>query len=307
VSLPNVLALVGPPGPTTNITIGTVTTGAPGSQASASITGTAPNLVLDLTIPEGNVGPSINLTIGTVTTGAPGSQASATITGTAPNLVLNLTIPQGPQGEQGEQGIQGAPGAGSVQISHVVTFGDSYGAMSYPGTGDIVYSTGPTYPALLSYALGLPTYGRYKTGWTFGTGWDNYAISGSVFWGTGDSATTASGAASQVNQFLADYGNAVPAGALILFQHTGINDVGSVTAGYGGMVTTADPLGTSWPAFTEPAINGTVTVAAPGGTIPTGLVANATPLQAVWIGGSLFSVTGIAGSNVTLTKLSALW
>lgn len=43
--------------PTTNITIGTVTTGFPGSQAEAYITGTAPNLVLNLTIPQGPTGP----------------------------------------------------------------------------------------------------------------------------------------------------------------------------------------------------------------------------------------------------------
>ena len=35
------------------LTIGTVTTGAPGTQASASITGISPNFVLNLTIPQG--------------------------------------------------------------------------------------------------------------------------------------------------------------------------------------------------------------------------------------------------------------
>ena len=56
---------VGPEGPegpagedglTPNITIGTVTTGDPGTEASASITGTAPNFVLNLTIPQGQPG-----------------------------------------------------------------------------------------------------------------------------------------------------------------------------------------------------------------------------------------------------------
>lgn len=46
----------GVPGPAPNITIGTVTTGAPGSTASAAITGTTPALVLDLTIPAGDDG-----------------------------------------------------------------------------------------------------------------------------------------------------------------------------------------------------------------------------------------------------------
>ena len=39
------------------LTIGTVTTGAPGSAAAASITGVAPNYVLNLTIPQGPTGP----------------------------------------------------------------------------------------------------------------------------------------------------------------------------------------------------------------------------------------------------------
>lgn len=92
------------------LTIGTVTTGEPGTDAAASITGTTPNFELNLTIPQGETGPAgptgpagadaepITLTIGTVTTGAPGSEAAASITGTSPNFVLNLTIPQGPVG-----------------------------------------------------------------------------------------------------------------------------------------------------------------------------------------------------------------
>ena len=43
-------------GPANTLTIGTVTTGAPGSAAAASITGTAPSQVLDLTIPRGATG-----------------------------------------------------------------------------------------------------------------------------------------------------------------------------------------------------------------------------------------------------------
>ena len=119
-----------PPG-TPTITIGEVTTGEPGSEADATITGTAPNFVLNLTIPQGEVGPegpvgetgpqgeqgpvgetgpagpagedglTPTLTIGTVTTGEPGTEASASITGTAPNFVLNLTIPQGEPGTPG--------------------------------------------------------------------------------------------------------------------------------------------------------------------------------------------------------------
>ena len=45
-------------GETPTITIGTVTTGDPGTEAAASITGTAPNFVLNLTIPQGPTGPA---------------------------------------------------------------------------------------------------------------------------------------------------------------------------------------------------------------------------------------------------------
>ena len=55
---------VGPTGPagadaeTPTLTIGTVTTGAPGTDAAATISGTAPNFTLDLTIPAGPTGPA---------------------------------------------------------------------------------------------------------------------------------------------------------------------------------------------------------------------------------------------------------
>ena len=43
---------------TPTLTIGTVTTGAPGTEAAATITGTAPNYILNLTIPQGPTGPT---------------------------------------------------------------------------------------------------------------------------------------------------------------------------------------------------------------------------------------------------------
>ena len=100
----------GADGKTPNITIGTVTTGAAGTNASAEITGTTPNLTLNLTIPKGDKGSNgVNgqtpkISIGTVTTGAAGSSASASISGTTPNLTLNLTIPKGDKGDKGADG-----------------------------------------------------------------------------------------------------------------------------------------------------------------------------------------------------------
>ena len=49
---------VGPVGETPTLTIGIVTTGAPGTDAAATITGTSPNFVLNLTIPQGPTGPA---------------------------------------------------------------------------------------------------------------------------------------------------------------------------------------------------------------------------------------------------------
>ncbi len=52
------IGLTGPTGATPVLTIGTISTGAPGTQAAATITGNAPNYVLNLTIPQGPTGPS---------------------------------------------------------------------------------------------------------------------------------------------------------------------------------------------------------------------------------------------------------
>ena len=43
---------------TPTLTIGTVTTGDPGTEATATITGPSPNFILNLTIPQGPTGPA---------------------------------------------------------------------------------------------------------------------------------------------------------------------------------------------------------------------------------------------------------
>lgn len=114
--------------PVNVVSIGTVSTGAEGSSASASMTGTAPNQTLNLTIPRGNTGatgstgatgPANALLIGSVTTGSPGDNAVASITGTAPNQILNLTLPRGATGPTGSTGATGP--ANSLSIGTVST------------------------------------------------------------------------------------------------------------------------------------------------------------------------------------------
>lgn len=91
----------GPAGPPNTLSIGTVTSLAAGSSATASISGTAPNQTLSLGIPRGTNGTNGSnntLSIGTVTTLSAGASATATITGASPTQTLNLGIPVGQAG-----------------------------------------------------------------------------------------------------------------------------------------------------------------------------------------------------------------
>lgn len=127
-------------GPAPNLAIGSVTQG---PTAGATITGTNPNYVLNLVLPQGpqgnsgNPGVATNFTIGTVTALSPGASPTVTITGTTPNLVLNFGIPAGAQGPQGNPGSSsrivlgsGAPSDASGNTTDVyidVSTGDMYG------------------------------------------------------------------------------------------------------------------------------------------------------------------------------------
>lgn len=120
-------------GPANTLTIGNVSSG---NTAGASISGNAPNQILNLILPKGDAfkytdftqeqledlrgpqgvqgqtGPANVLTIGSVTSG---ESAQAMITGDSPNQVLNLVLPQGKQGIQGPQGEQGLQGPQGIQ------------------------------------------------------------------------------------------------------------------------------------------------------------------------------------------------
>lgn len=82
-----VLGPTGPTGPTgpqglpaATINVHSTTTGAPGTNASVTNSGTAENVQLDFVIPAGVTGPAPDFVIGSVETGEPGSQASVTLT-----------------------------------------------------------------------------------------------------------------------------------------------------------------------------------------------------------------------------------
>ena len=86
------------PGPPNTLTIGTVTEG---DTAAASITGTAPNQVLDLTLKTGDAGPPTSIEIGDVETLPPGAEAFLRMRGTAPNLILDAGLVSGADGSGG--------------------------------------------------------------------------------------------------------------------------------------------------------------------------------------------------------------
>jgi microcystin-dependent protein len=86
-------------GPANVLQVGTVTTGAEGSNVSATITGTTPAQTLNLSIPRGDTGAPSSVDVGTTTTGAPGSSAEVTNSGTTSDAIFDFVVPEGIQGE----------------------------------------------------------------------------------------------------------------------------------------------------------------------------------------------------------------
>lgn len=109
----------GDPGPANNLAGVDVSTGDPGTDATASVTGTYPAQRLVLQIPRGNTGqpgPAPNLTTGNIETGAPGTDVVVTITGTAENPILNVRIPRGQPGT-GSGDVGGPTGVDDLQLA----------------------------------------------------------------------------------------------------------------------------------------------------------------------------------------------
>ena len=108
----------GPAGRSGTITVGTVTTGEPGTQAKVTNVGTNTDAVFDFTIPQGEqgepggggTGGTVSVQVGETTTGEPGTDASVENTGTDMNVMLEFTIPRGEKGDPGERGPAGEQG-----------------------------------------------------------------------------------------------------------------------------------------------------------------------------------------------------
>jgi hypothetical protein len=97
----------GPAGDAATIAAGTTTTGAAGTSASVSNSGTSSAAVFDFTIPRGDTGATgatgtaATIAVGTVTTGAAGSSATVTNSGSSSAAVFDFTIPKGDDGDVG--------------------------------------------------------------------------------------------------------------------------------------------------------------------------------------------------------------
>ena len=130
-----------PPG-TPSITIGTVTTGEPGTEADASITGTAPNYVLNLTIPQGEIGPQGPI-------GETGPQGETGAQGEVG--------PQGPAGEPGPAGPQGEPGpAGEDGLTPTLTIGTVTTGATGTDAEATITGTAPNFVLNLTIPQGEP-------------------------------------------------------------------------------------------------------------------------------------------------------
>lgn len=120
----------GDAGAAATVRVGTTTTGAAGTNASVTNSGTENAAILNFTIPRGNTGAqgekgdtgadgaAASVQVGAVETLPAGSAATVTNSGTENAAVLNFGIPEGKQGEQGEKGADGS--AASVTVTNTL-------------------------------------------------------------------------------------------------------------------------------------------------------------------------------------------
>ena len=131
-------------GVSATVRVGTMTTGAAGTSAAVTNTGTNTHAVLNFTIPQGakgdtgdkgDTGTSATIAVGTVTDGASGTNAKVTNTGTPSAAVLNFTIPAGQVGPTGPQGPKGDTGAAGKDGTDGITPTIAVGTTTTGGAG----------------------------------------------------------------------------------------------------------------------------------------------------------------------------
>lgn len=177
-----------------DLTEGTATTGAAGSAMAFTVTGTAPNKVLNLTIPKGdtgNTGPANTLAKGTATTGAAGTSMDFTITGTAPNQTLNLTIPKGDPGGWVASASQAAPDLNTMTTPGLywITGAHTNSATSGDSHVEVVAQSATVVTQMQTVGSSGRIFRRTRNAGTW-TGWLELVTKGSV--GSGDLTGTGS-------------------------------------------------------------------------------------------------------------------
>lgn len=95
--------IAGPRGIAGTIEVGTVTTGAAGTQAEVTNSGDEHDAVLDFKIPQGARGNAATVRIGSVEMVATDDPPEVTNSGTATDAVFNFKIPRGPTGATGHE------------------------------------------------------------------------------------------------------------------------------------------------------------------------------------------------------------
>jgi len=247
--------------------IGTVTTGAAGSNAAVSITSGG---VLSFTIPRGNVGntgstgstgTAATIAVGSTTTGSAGTNASVVNNGSSSAANFNFTIPKGDQGAAGN--------AATIAVGTVTT-----GAA---GSSASIVNGGSSSAA--SFNFTIPKGDTGNTGSTGSTGAAATIAAGSA---TGLSAGASPTVTNSGSSSAATFNFGIPAGATGSTGSAATIAVGSTTTGAAGSSASVANSGSSSAAtfnFTIPkgdtGTTGTAATIAAG--TATGLAAGASP------------------------------
>ena len=141
----------GLPGAAATIAVGSTVTGAPGSAATVSNSGSSSAATFDFSIPAGvqgtqgatgPIGNAATVAVGTTTTGSPGTNAAVNNSGSSSAAVFNFTIPAGVQGVQGPVGPQGPSGSGTGDMLKSVYDTNNDGIVDHAALADTAPWTG---------------------------------------------------------------------------------------------------------------------------------------------------------------------
>ena len=152
-----VASLKGVTGDAATVAVGTTTTGAAGTSAAVSNSGTTSAAVFNFTVPKGDVGATgtaATVAVGTTTTGVAGTSATVSNSGTTSAAVLNFTIPKGDTGADGTSVVikgsvatsaslptiipmQPPPTIGDVWIASDTGFGWAWSGSTWSNVGKI--------------------------------------------------------------------------------------------------------------------------------------------------------------------------